>query len=99
VDKMSKACVLSGPKTIELKEFPVLDPVEGGALLKVELAGICGTDVHIFNGQNLGKDPYPVILGHEVVGKIEKLGKGLSEDSQGKPVKEGDSVFVVPEML
>ena len=92
----SKALVLMEKKKFEIKEYPILDPAEAGALIKVELAGICGTDVHVYNGQVPGKEPYPVILGHEIVGKIEKLGECLTTDSQGLPIKEGDRVFVAP---
>jgi threonine dehydrogenase-like Zn-dependent dehydrogenase len=39
---------------------------------------------------------YPIIIGHEFCGTIEKLGAGVTEDSRGNPVKEGDRVIVIP---
>ena len=96
MDKISKANVLVEPGKFEMKEYPILEPVKDGAVIKVVATGICGTDVHIFNGQCPGKELYPSILGHEVVGKIVKKGSDLFEDSQGMPLSEGDHVFVAP---
>jgi threonine dehydrogenase-like Zn-dependent dehydrogenase len=54
------------------------------------MAGICGTDVHLVNGElNI---PLPVILGHETVGRIEKIGPRLERDWRGTPLSTGDRV-------
>lgn len=94
--KTSRVSVLMKEKEFAIKDYPILEPYEGGAVIKVEYTGICGTDVHIYNGQFPGAAPYPAILGHEVVGTIEKLGEGLTHDSQGEPVSEGDRIFIAP---
>ena len=66
---------------LELREYPVPDTGAGEALIRVEMAGVCGTDVHLCDGElNI---PLPVILGHETVGRIEKLGQGLQERLAG----------------
>jgi threonine dehydrogenase-like Zn-dependent dehydrogenase len=73
---------------MEIREFPMPDIPEDGALVKVEVAGICGSDVKMY-----GK-PLPgnfVIMGHENVGTIAKAGKKFVER---KGVKEGDLVFL-----
>lgn len=72
----------------EVREFPMPDVPEDGALMKVEVAGICGTDVKLY-----GKPPSaePVIMGHENIGYIAKAGKQFTER---KGLKEGDLVFV-----
>jgi threonine dehydrogenase-like Zn-dependent dehydrogenase len=82
------AAVRTGPRTTELREFPMPDIPEDGALLKVEVAGICGTDVKMY-----AKPPFtdPVIMGHENVGVIAKAGRAFSER---KGLVEGDRVFV-----
>jgi len=54
------------------------------------MAGICGTDVHLWKGE-LPIQP-PVILGHETVGRIEQLGEGLDRDWAGRSLKVGDRV-------
>lgn len=82
------AAVRTGPGQTELREFPMPDIPEDGALLKVDVAGICGTDVKMY-----AKPPFaaPVIMGHENIGVVAKAGKKFAE-RQG--VAEGDRVFV-----
>jgi threonine dehydrogenase-like Zn-dependent dehydrogenase len=84
-----RAAVKTGPNKIEIQEFPMPEIPEDGALMKVEVAGICGTDVKMF------KEPLktggPVIMGHENIGYIAKAGK---EFTARKGFKEGDLVFV-----
>jgi threonine dehydrogenase-like Zn-dependent dehydrogenase len=59
------------------------------ALLKVEVAGICGTDVKLYKSPP--SDTVPVIMGHENIGYIAKAGSGYSKR---KGFREGDLVFV-----
>ena len=82
------AAVRTGPGKTELREFPLPDIPDDGALLKVDVAGICGTDVKIY-----AKPPFPdpVIMGHENVGVIARAGRDFVR-RQG--VGEGDRVFV-----
>jgi threonine dehydrogenase-like Zn-dependent dehydrogenase len=82
------AAVRTGPGKTEFREFPMPEVPEDGALLKVEVAGICGTDVKMY-----AKPPFgdPVIMGHENVGVIAKAGRTFLE-RQG--LAEGDRVFV-----
>ncbi|HEY1820959.1 MAG TPA: zinc-binding dehydrogenase [Trebonia sp.] len=82
------AAVRTAPGRTELREFPMPDIPDDGALLRVEAAGICGTDVKMY-----AKPPFPdpVIMGHENIGVIAKAGKTFAE-RQG--VSEGDRVFV-----
>lgn len=82
------AMVRTGPKTLELREYPMPDVPEDGALVKMEVAGICGTDVKIYSKPTIGD---PVIMGHENIGYIAKAGRKFT---QMKGVKEGDLVFV-----
>ncbi|MGW1208921.1 zinc-dependent alcohol dehydrogenase [Streptomyces sp. NPDC002499] len=82
------AAVRTAPGRTELREFPMPDIPDDGALLKVEVAGICGTDVKMY-----GKPPFtdPVIMGHENVGVIARAGHAFTER---KGLAEGDRVFV-----
>lgn len=76
---------------LELREYPVIDkPGPGEAIMRVEMAGICGTDVHLWKGEL--PVPLPVILGHESAGRIEALGEGLVKDWRGRPLAIGDRV-------
>lgn len=88
--KFSKIAVLTGEKTIELKEVEIPEINEDELLVKVEACGICGTDVHEYKG-----DPFnyiPIHLGHEGTGEIIKIGKNVTEDYYGKPLKVGDKI-------
>ena len=49
-----RSVVMTGPGKVEVQEFPWPDHLEDGAVLaKVEMSGICGTDKHAFDGDNL----------------------------------------------
>lgn len=82
------AAVRTGPGTTELREFPLPEVPDDGALMKVEVAGICGTDVKLY------AKPWsdaPVIMGHENIGVVARAGRTFRER---KGVEEGDRVFV-----
>lgn len=82
------AAVRTAPSRTELREFPMPDIPDDGALLKVEVAGICGTDVKMY-----ASPPFdaPVIMGHENVGILARVGRSFAERQN---VSEGDRVFV-----
>jgi threonine dehydrogenase-like Zn-dependent dehydrogenase len=82
------AAVRTAPRTTELREFPMPNIPDDGALLKMEVAGICGTDVKMYAHPVIQA---PVIMGHENVGTIVHAGRGFVE-RQG--LGEGDRVFV-----
>lgn len=75
---------------LTLEEAPIPEPEAGALIARIELGGICGTDVHLHHG-NLAI-PTPVILGHEAVGRVEKLGPGVTADFNGEPLREGDAI-------
>jgi threonine dehydrogenase-like Zn-dependent dehydrogenase len=57
---------------------------------RVDLAGVCGTDVHLHHGHL--PIPLPVILGHEAVGRVWRVGPGVERDFSGQPLREGDAI-------
>lgn len=79
----------------EVQSFEVPEPARGTFVLKVELAGICGTDAHIYHG-HLPSIEFPVPLGHEFTGVIAALGEGVTTDYTGRPVQVGDRVAMRP---
>jgi threonine dehydrogenase-like Zn-dependent dehydrogenase len=85
---MVLAAVRTAPRTTELREFPLPDLPADGALLKVEVAGICGTDVKMYDKPVIEA---PVIMGHENVGTIVAAGPQFVER---QALDEGDRVFV-----
>jgi threonine dehydrogenase-like Zn-dependent dehydrogenase len=94
--RKGKAAILDKPNgefTIDEAELP--EPKEGEMLVKQEMCGVCGTDVHMYHG-HLPGTRFPIVLGHEPVGIIARLGKGVKVDHAGEPVQEGDRIYVVP---
>ncbi|MDT5350504.1 MAG: hypothetical protein QOH91_3791, partial [Mycobacterium sp.] len=86
--KLALLTAYGGP--IELAEFPLTTPTPGTAALKLRMAGICGSDLHIFRGEL--PLPCPYAMGHEMIGEIAELGQGLTSDATGKPLTVGDRV-------
>jgi threonine dehydrogenase-like Zn-dependent dehydrogenase len=82
------AALRVGPGKTELREFPMPDVPADAALLKMEVAGICGTDVKLYQHPPTKE---AVIMGHENIGIIAKAGR---EFTRRKGFKEGDLVFV-----
>jgi threonine dehydrogenase-like Zn-dependent dehydrogenase len=70
---MVRAVVQTGPRQMEIREFPrpVIGPGDG-ALLRVEACGICGSDVEQYKGA-MGTRGLPMIPGHEPLGIIEEI--------------------------
>jgi alcohol dehydrogenase len=84
--------VLEAPERMVMKEFPLPDigPEEG--LLRVEMVGVCGSDVGMYYGKaTRALRPYPIIMGHEIFGTIAEIGK---EASKRHHIKAGDHVIV-----
>lgn len=73
-----------GPGKIEVRDVEEPHPAPNEAIIEVEAAGICGTDLHIQNG-SWSVNP-PVIMGHEFSGRIVQLGNGVMGWSTGDRV-------------
>ncbi|MFO8044962.1 MAG: NAD(P)-dependent alcohol dehydrogenase [Halomonas sp.] len=84
---MMKAAIFVEPGRIEIDDRPIPDIGPNDALIRVTTTTICGTDVHILKGE------YPVekglIVGHEPVGVIEKLGANVKGYQEGQRVIAG----------
>jgi len=82
-------------KPFEIREYPVPDPEPGAILVKVAMANVCGSDLHYWRGEldyvKMGR-PLPLNTGHEHVGRVAKLGPGVTTDSAGRPLAVGDRV-------
>jgi L-iditol 2-dehydrogenase len=92
----TNAVVMDAPGEVGTREVEVPEPGPDDVLLRVELSGICGTDVHMYNG---GMDlDFPVVPGHEFAGEVVAVGEDASEDSKGAEIREGDTLAVVPAM-
>lgn len=72
------ALTLLGPGEVALTDKPVPTPGPGEVLLAVEATTICGTDLRIISGQKTSGVRPGVTLGHEVAGRIEAVGEGVT---------------------
>ena len=84
-----RAIVCERPGQFSMKEIDPPRPKPGEALVRIRRVGICGTDLHAFQGEQ-PYFTYPKILGHELCGEIAWVGGNSSG------FKEGDPVVIVP---
>jgi propanol-preferring alcohol dehydrogenase len=70
---------------LKLAELPVPEPGQNQILIKVAACGVCRTDLHVLDGE-LTEPKLPLVLGHEIVGRIEALGPGVEEFAVGNRV-------------
>ena len=82
------AALKVAPAALELREIELPEIASDAALLKVEVAGVCGTDVSQYPKPLRGA---PLIMGHENVGYLAEVSDTFAER---KGVKEGDLVFL-----
>src|ERR687887_2504303 len=78
-----------------LREYPVPEVEPGAILVKLTRAGVCGSDLHIWRGEMkdvYGALPRDLTFGHEMCGRVERLGAGVRVDAAGQPLREGDRV-------
>src|SRR5947199_10208110 len=92
---MMKAAVKlkAAPKSTEVRNVPIPEPTPSEILIRVDIASICGTDVHIYDwaAWAAARIKVPLVQGHEVAGHIEKLGSGVTGFRKGDYVRaEGD---------
>jgi propanol-preferring alcohol dehydrogenase len=87
-----KAMILKEPRPIEdnpveLVDIPMPEPGDYQIRVEIRVCGVCHTDLHTVEGE-LPLPKTPIIPGHEIVGVVEKLGKGVTR------FKEGDRVGI-----
>ncbi|MHA2283804.1 MAG: zinc-dependent alcohol dehydrogenase [Promethearchaeota archaeon] len=87
-----KQQVMIAPGKIEFIDIPIPDLKDDEVLVKIMRIGICGSDIHVYHGKHPYTD-YPVTQGHEVSGKIEKI--GLKVDG----FKPDDKVTIQPQVV
>jgi len=85
-----KAAVITAPGVIAIEEVADPTPGDNDVVVKVAAVGICGTDLHIFEGEFAPK--LPIVPGHEMSGTVIAVGKSVTE------VKIGDAVAIDPSL-
>lgn len=90
--QMVKAAVLTSPGHLEIRNYPRPEVKPTDMLVRVEMAGVCGTEVHYYRGREKAL-PYPIILGHEFSVTIEEMGKTPYKlEPHGESLSVGDRV-------
>ena len=80
-----KAAVLRGVADLRLEDLPDPVPADNEVLIRVKAAGVCGTDVHMWQGTNQ-EGTFPFIPGHEWSGEVVAVGKRVRTVSRGDRV-------------
>ncbi len=79
-----KAAFLNKPSEILIKDVEIPEPAFGEVRIKLSKIGICGSDVHLFQGHRVLEKP--IIIGHEGLGFIDKIGEGVLARNIGERV-------------
>src|SRR5439155_8869143 len=77
---------------MEVRQLRVGEPGPGEVLVRIALATICGSDLHMWRGEVPWFQKAPGIQGHEMVGSIAELGPGRDTDSMCRSLNIGDWV-------
>lgn len=83
-----RVVICDTPGTLRLTERARPEPRDGEVVLRIRRMGVCGTDLHIFQGKHPFLE-YPRVMGHELAGEVAAAG-------QGTRLAEGTMVYVMP---
>jgi L-iditol 2-dehydrogenase len=87
-----RALLLTEYSKLEMADLPVPEPAAGEVLIRVEACGICGSDVHGYDGSSGRRIP-PLVMGHEAAGTIESVGVGAENWRKGDRVTFDSTIY------
>ena len=87
-----KALLLTEYSKLEMADLPIPQPAAQEVLIRVEACGICGSDVHGYDGSSGRRIP-PIVMGHEAAGTIESVGSGVSGYKKGDRVTFDSTIY------
>jgi len=90
--KVMRQEVMTAPGKIEFHDIPIPELKENDVLIKMMRIGVCGSDIHVYHGKH-PYTSYPITQGHEVSGKIERVGSSV------KNLESGDKVTILPQVV
>lgn len=86
MDATMRAMVLEAPGApLQARTLPIAQPRAGEVLLRVHACGVCRTDLHVADGE-LPHPKLPLVLGHEIVGRVVAAGSGATRFAPGDRV-------------
>src|SRR5262245_44578875 len=82
---------------LEPREYPLPEVEDDALLVKITMACICGSDLHSYKGEYVGRlkpsREKPLIMGHDMSGRVYRMGRNFRTDTLGRPLKEGDRII------
>lgn len=87
---MGKVAVMVKPMELQFQEYEVPDPEPGAIVVEVIRTNVCGSELHIWRGGHPIKKSG--VLGHEMLGRVLRMGSGVTTDFAGDPIQVGDRV-------
>lgn len=87
-----RAVVVEQPGSVAIETVPDPSPAAGEVVVASQSCGICGTDLHILDGE-FAPTPYPIVPGHEFAGSVVAVGAGISDLAEGDRVAVDPSLF------
>jgi 2-desacetyl-2-hydroxyethyl bacteriochlorophyllide A dehydrogenase len=87
-----KAAIIEAPGDIRVGTVPDPTPAPGQIVVKVAACGVCGTDLHIADG-DLPAAQYPIVPGHELAGEVVAVGGDVSDLAEGNRVAVDPSLY------
>ncbi len=87
-----KALLLTKYRSLEITDLPQPVPGLGEVLIRVAACGICGSDVHGYDGSSGRRIP-PIVMGHEAAGTVAALGKDVTNVSEGDRVTFDSTIY------
>ena len=87
-----KALLLSKYRSLEIAEVPTPSAGAGDVLIRVGACGICGSDVHGYDGSSGRRIP-PIVMGHEAAGRIAAVGAGVTGLAEGDRVTFDSTIY------
>ena len=87
-----KSLLLKDYLQLEIADFPEPQPAAGEVLIRVAACGICGSDVHGYDGGSGRRIP-PIVMGHEAAGVVAAVGEGVTRYKPGDRVTFDSTVY------
>ena len=87
-----KALLLSEYKKLQIADIPIPAPARDEILVRVAACGICGSDVHGYDGSSGRRIP-PLVMGHEASGIVECVGEGVSNFAPGNRLTFDSTIY------
>ena len=83
--QMHAMVLAAAGRPLEARELPVREPTAGELLIEVRACGVCRTDLHVVDG-DLREPKLPLVPGHEIIGTVAALGRGVDRFGIGERV-------------